>query len=64
MTIKNIRELCSEIAKREGGKSEVSIGNIREIIRVFSDVIIDNDKEILNIFVDYTIRRANRRKKK
>lgn len=63
MKIKNMKELCSEIAKREAGKSEVSIGNIREIMRVFSDIVIENDKEVLDIFIDYTARRANRRKK-
>jgi hypothetical protein len=61
--IKNMRELCSEIALREAGKSEVSIGNIREIMRVFSDIIIDNDKTVLDVFVDYTARRANRKRK-
>jgi hypothetical protein len=58
-----MRELCSEIALREAGKSEVSIGNIREIMRVFSDIIIDNDKTVLDVFVDYTARRANRKRK-
>ena len=61
---KNMRELCSEIARREGGKSEVSIGNIREIFRCFADLMAETDKTPLDILSDYAARRANRRKKK
>jgi hypothetical protein len=56
-------ELCREIALREGLSSEVSIGNIREIMRVFSDIIIENDKEVLDIFVRYSTNRANRKRR-
>lgn len=36
-----IQKLASEIAKREGKKSQVSIGNIREILRIFIDIASD-----------------------
>lgn len=35
----NIRALCSAIAKLEGLKSQVSIGNVREIVGLVSDEI-------------------------
>lgn len=64
MKITNMRELCSAIAAKEGKKSEVSIGDIREVMRVFSDLIIEQDKTVLDIFVTYSTKRANRIKKK
>lgn len=36
MEIKSIRELCSLIAFKEGLKKQVSIGNVREIVKVIS----------------------------
>jgi hypothetical protein len=60
---KNMRELCSEIARREGGKSQVSIGNVREIFRCLADLMIETDKTPLDIIAAYAAKRANRRNK-
>lgn len=64
MKITNMKELCSAIALAEGSKHEASIGDVREIMRVFSDLIIDTDRSVLNVFIAYSLRRINRRKKK
>jgi hypothetical protein len=61
---KNMTELCSEIAFREGGKVSVSIGNIREVFRCLADLMIETDKTPLDIIAEYTANRANRRAKK
>jgi hypothetical protein len=61
--MRNIKELCSEIARRECGKSNVKIGDIREIIRVIADIAIDTDKTVFDVLHDYAARRANKRKK-
>ena len=61
--VKNMNELCSEIARREGGKSQVKIGDIREIFRHLADIMFDTDKTALDIISEYASRRANRRKK-
>ena len=37
-----IKKLASEIAKREGKKSQVSIGNIREILGHISDLFYEH----------------------
>lgn len=62
--ITNMRELCSAIAEREGGKSQVSVGNIREIFRCLADLMIESDKAALDIIADYAARRANRKPRK
>ena len=41
-------QLCKEIAKREGKKSPISIGNVREVVRIiiqmeFDAVVFGND---------------------
>jgi hypothetical protein len=38
MKITNINQLTSEIANREQGKSEVAIGNVREVVRILVDL--------------------------
>jgi hypothetical protein len=60
---KNMNELCSEIARREGGKSQVKIGDIREIFRHLADLMYDTDKTALDIIATYSANRANRRRK-
>lgn len=62
-TPKNMRELCSALAKMEAGKSQVSIGNIREIMRCLADLMAETDKEPLDIIARYAADRANRRRK-
>ena len=36
-----MKKLASAIAKREGKKVEVPIGNIREVLRCFEDIVIE-----------------------
>lgn len=36
-----MNKLASEIAKREGGKSQVAIGDIREILSIISDIEVE-----------------------
>jgi hypothetical protein len=38
----NLRQLAQEIAKREGGKSQVKIGDIREVIKILADIIYED----------------------
>jgi hypothetical protein len=60
---KTMTKLCSEIAKREAGKSEVAIGNIREVMRCFADLCVEDSKEWLDVFAAYAARRGNRGRK-
>lgn len=40
-----LTKLAAEIAKREGKKSEVAIGNIREVIKVLTDIMAEEMAE-------------------
>ena len=60
---KNMRELCSELARREAGKSQVSIGDVREIMRCLADLMIETDKTALDLIAKYAANRANRGRK-
>jgi hypothetical protein len=40
-----MRKMHSKIANHEGKKVEVGIGNIREVIRVMTDVLADEVRE-------------------
>ena len=44
-----MKKLCSEIAKREGKKSQVKVGDIREILKIiveiFSSELVNEEKE-------------------
>lgn len=42
MAMKTLSALYQEIAKREGKLKEVSIGNIREIVGILSDLIYED----------------------
>ena len=37
-----IKDLVQEIVKREGGKSNVKIGDVREIVGIVSDLIYES----------------------
>ena len=66
----NLKELTKHIAEHEGLKSEVSVGNIREIIGIISDVHASDAKKFDTIFSTYVellfngARRAKRKGKK
>jgi hypothetical protein len=53
----NIKELASAIAKAEAGKSNVKIGDVREILRVIADLAVQ-DPEVIVALVRYANRRA------
>lgn len=60
MAKKTVTMLCSRLAKMEGSKHECSIGDIREIIRCFADLIVEEDKEWLDVLYEYSCRRAKK----
>lgn len=41
--MKTIKELASEIAKREGKKTQARIGEIREILGILSDMVFADE---------------------
>ena len=63
-----LNKLASEIAKREGKKSQARIGDIREIIGVFSDIcheeLENNSTEPMDLIVATGEKRAKKKKKK
>ena len=40
-----LKDFCSIVAKEEGKKSQVSIGNIREIVKVINSILSKKTKE-------------------
>lgn len=40
--MKSLKAVASEVAKREGGKSEVAIGDIRQIIAILADMVFES----------------------
>ena len=46
----NLKELYKVIAKREGKKSEVSIGNIREIVGIIADILVKHPKTVSTLY--------------
>ncbi len=61
----NLSELATQIAYDEGNKSQVKIGNIREIIAILSDLIASsNGAAIVQALESNGIRRRNRSSKK
>lgn len=57
-----IGQLASQIAKREGHKSQARIGDIREILSILSDMSYQSPEPIQAI-VKLGISRAKRKKK-
>lgn len=47
-----MRKLVKEISKREAGKSETSVGNIRSVLKHLADLMCE-DAIYYNEFVDY-----------
>lgn len=60
--MKTIKEIVAHIAKLEGKKSEVSIGNLREVVGIISD-LISRDPDALLALVNNGKRRAKKKKK-
>jgi len=54
--------IVREISAKEGKKKSVSVGNVREIVGIISDMMIDNPEAAPELFaIGY--RRAKRKKK-
>lgn len=52
-----LRELASAIAKAEGGKVAVRVGDVREILRIIADLAVE-DPEVIVTLVRYANKRA------
>lgn len=61
-----IKKLITEIAKRENKKKSVSIGNIREVIGILSDIFYKEYEENCNslVLLDSFIENGRKRAKK
>jgi len=57
--VKSIRQLCSQLAKLEGKKSESSIGNVRELVKLLA-IALQNPK-VLRLMKDYGKRTAKKK---
>jgi hypothetical protein len=57
-----IGELASQVAKREGHKSQTRIGDIREILAILADMTYES-QEPVQALVKLGIERSKRRKK-
>lgn len=58
-----LKEIYSYIAKHEKGKEEISIGNIREVVKLISDLIVE-DEAALKSLVSNGRRRLKSKSKK
>lgn len=57
-----IQELASRLAKLEGKKSQVKIGDMREILAILSDVVYHEMNGIVGALYENGKRRAKRKK--
>lgn len=62
--MKTIRALASELAKREGKKSQSRIGDIRELLGHLSDVVHEYEgSDIITLLIDNGEKRAKKKAK-
>lgn len=59
-----IGKIVSELARREGKKSQVTVGNIRELLGHLGDMMWENPIEIATQLLCYAARRGKKGKKK
>lgn len=57
----NMALISQEIAKREGGKKQISIAQIKEVLRCLGDMIAENE-EVLQALKVYGARKARKKK--
>lgn len=57
----NMALISQEIAKREGGKKQISIAQIKEVLRCLGDMIAENEEVIRSLKV-YAARKARKKK--
>jgi hypothetical protein len=60
--MKSIRELVSEIAKREGKRSQAKIGEVREIVGCMSDLLYEMPG-VYQLLAVNGVKRAKKKKK-
>jgi hypothetical protein len=63
----NIKELVSHIAEQEGKKHEASVGDVREIVGILSDLFYSEDEFDNSLYSELYKngkRRANKKGKK
>lgn len=64
---KTMRGLASEIAKREGKKSQAKIGDIREILGILSDILYADYEQYSHdtaiVIIESGKKRSKRKKK-
>lgn len=56
-----MKKLIKEICRREGGKSEVSIGNVREVLNHLTNILAEGNKPneaMVQEFVVYLEKKA------
>lgn len=58
-----LKELTKAVAEAEGLKEEVSVGNVREIIAILSDLVF-TDSSVITTLIENGARRAKRVRKK
>ena len=56
-----MKQIALELAKREGGKVEVNIAQIKEVLRCLGDMIAD-DKQVMDDLYEYALKRARSKK--
>ena len=57
----NIKELASLIAKREGRKSQVSVGDIREILALLCDLYYADPVALIDLFSKHAQKRNKKK---
>jgi hypothetical protein len=55
-----MQKIAQELAKREAGKKDVSIAQIKEVLRCLGDMIAD-DKQVMDDLYTYALKRARRK---
>lgn len=59
-----IKTLATEIAKREGKKSQARIGEVREILGLLSDFFYENSTELSTVLYNNGFKRSRKAKKR
>ncbi len=57
-----LKSLASEIAKREGKKSQAHIGDVREILGILSDIVFKDGPYLDKLLYMNGMRRAKKNK--
>lgn len=58
-----IKEICSELAKREAKLKQAPIGNVRELVAIISDLMVE-DSSVIQTLLSNGSKRAKKAKKK